>query len=732
VNTQTTDLRITGMTCAACVRHVEKALQSVPGVESAAVNLATEKAAVTHTLDIAPEALEGAVEASGYRARVIDEAEHGHAISPFDPARDERLRGERRNLIMALALTAPVFVISMFLHPRADWINWLLGVLTTPVIFWNGRGFFIAAAKNLRRLVFTMDTLVAMGTGAAWAYSAYALIAFHGMHGHGHGHMQSDHVYFETGAVIISLILFGRYLEALARGRTSAAIQRLIGLAPKTAIRIVDGQEHEVPVEQIQVGDLLRVRPGGKIAVDGVVVEGESEVDESMLTGESMPLAKREGDRVAGGTMNTTGSLVYRAEKVGKDTALAQIVALVERAQGSKAPMQRLADRVSGIFVPIVILIALGTFIVWMLQGAGLEGAILPAVAVLVIACPCALGLATPTAIMAGTGRGAELGILIKDGIALERAGKITAVLLDKTGTITVGRPKVTDIIPFEGKDEDLLVAAAAAEEPSEHPIARAIVMEAKQRGMAPPAVRGFMAIAGKGVRAKLDGQELLVGTRRLLSDNRVNIPAEAESELERLEAEGKTALLVARGGAVLGALAVADAIGPGSAEAVQSLKPLKVAMITGDNERTARAIAREAGIERVEAQTLPHQKAEIVAAYQKEGERVAMVGDGINDAPALASADLGIAIGSGSDVAIETADITLLRSDLRGVPQAIRLSNRTLSTIRWNLVWAFAYNVSMIPLAAAGVLNPMLAAGAMAFSSVSVVLNSLRLRRFA
>lgn len=731
-----TELKIEGMTCASCVRRVEKALGKVPGVLEASVNYATEKAIIQHSGQVDAKTLTQAVEDAGYgvASKSMDHATHEEdlgedhsahlALDAYGP-----LRQQRNNLILAIALTLPTVLLSMAWHPRPEWANMLLFVLSTPVVLWSGRSFFIVTWKALKHFTATMDTLIAMGSGAAWAYSVYALIAFSG---HG-GHHQSEGIYFETAAAIVTLILTGRYLESRSKGRMSSAIQKLMGLAPKTAIRWENSQEVEVPLESVRVGDRLRVRPGEKIAVDGVVLEGESFVDESMLTGEPVPVHKKPGDQVTGATINKKGSLLYEATRVGGDTALAHIVKMVERAQGSKAPIQKLADRISGIFVPIVVMIALGTFLYWWLVvGVGIGAALIPAVTVLVIACPCALGLATPTAIMVGTGRGADLGILIKDAGVLEHAGSIRTVLLDKTGTLTQGRPSLTDFLAIDGEEGTLLGMVAAAEARSEHPVAEAIVRGAQDRGVSIPQAEGFEAIEGRGIQAIVDSKAVLIGSPRLMRDWAYAIPDNAAEAIDRWEGQGKTAMLAAVDGVVVAALAVADQVSEHSAHAVAELKSLGLTpvMVTGDNRRTAEAIASQVGVTEIEAEVLPGEKAAIVQRHQIQGP-VAMVGDGINDAPALAQADLGIAIGSGTDVAMETAGVTLLKSDLRGVSLAIKLARATLSTIRWNLVWAFGYNVVMIPLAMSGKLNPMFAAAAMAFSSISVILNSLRLRSF-
>ena len=743
-----TELQIEGMTCASCVRRVEKALSKVTGVTEASVNFATERATVSYRGELDTGALTKAVSDAGYAARSTEPShlQHGahdptmsmadhSAMSADEHAEhmavdsNERIDAMRTNLAVAVALTVPTVLVSMLWHPRPEWANWLLLVLATPVIFWNGRQFFLSAWKGARHGAATMDSLVALGAGAAWANSAYALVAFSG-----DSHQQSEHIYFETGAVIVALILVGKYLEARSKRSMSGAIETLLGLTPKTATVVIDGgREEEHPVEHLKVGDVLRVRPGEKLAVDGLVLEGESFIDESMLTGEPLPVKKGSGDEVTGSTLNTTGTLLYRATKVGKDTALAQIVRLVERAQGSKAPVQKLADRVSGVFVPVVIVIALATFAVWALKGASFSEALIPAVAVLVIACPCALGLATPTAIMVGTGRGAELGILIKDGTVLERAGAVRSVLLDKTGTITKGRPELSDVATFGTLTEPAALAlAASAELRSEHPIARAIVEGARARGLTFAEPESFEAQGGRGVEATSGGRKIVLGNLRIMDERGVLVSEGARTRLEELESQSKTAVLLAVDGKFEAILAVSDQVDEHSQAAVSALKSLGIAtvMVTGDNRRAAENIARSVGISEVEAQVLPEGKAEVVKRHQRAGA-TAMVGDGVNDAPALAQADLGIAMGTGTDVAIETAGITLLRHDLRGVPQAIALSRATLSTIRWNLLWAFGYNVVAIPFAAAGKMSPMVAAGAMAFSSVSVILNSLRLRRF-
>jgi P-type Cu+ transporter len=727
---QVTELAVKGMTCASCVRRVERSLEKLTGVKEANVNLATHRATVTHEAGTGHEELSHAIEKAGYEARALVDDPHAHH-TPDEHAEHLRIESEaelatlRFNLFLAAGLSLPTVALSMLWHPRPEWANWLLFALATPVIFYAGRSFFAISWRGLKHGVFSMDSLIAMGSFASWAYSVYALLRFS-------GHAQSEHVYFETGAAIVTLILLGRFFEAGAKRRMSSAIQKLMELAPEDAVVVEDGHERTVPVAQIAAGTLIKVRPGDRLPVDGVVESGESYVDESMLTGEPSPVPKGPGDAVTGGTVNENGTLVFRATKVGKDTVLAGIVKMVERAQGSKAPMQRLADRISQYFVPAVIVLALALFVGYWLAGRSFEEALLPAVAVLVIACPCALGLATPTALMVGTGRGAELGILVKDGEALERAGRLQAVLLDKTGTLTEGRPKVTGLFALEGSEENVLRLAAAVEGGSEHPIGRAVVQEARNRDVVVPGVQGFEAIRGKGVKGEVEGKRVEVASPRRMAELLESVPETAQAKLAEWEGQGKTAFGVLADDRLIGLVAVADALAPHSIEAVWQLKQLGLepVMVTGDNRRTAEAIAREVGIAEVEAEVLPDRKAEAVAERQEKGA-VAMVGDGINDAPALARADLGIAMGEGSDIAMESAGVTLLRSDLRGVPTAIRLARATLGTIQTNLFWAFAYNVVMIPLAAVGMLSPMLAAGAMALSSLSVVLNSLRLKRF-
>jgi Cu+-exporting ATPase len=735
VATAKADLPITGMTCANCAMTIERTLKRLDGVVGANVNLASERASVEYLPGaISLVAIQQAIRDVGYDVVVPGEGEAAEDVERA--AREAEVRDQTRKFWIGVAFALPLFLLSMgrdfgLLGAWADavWVNWLFLILATPVQFYVGWDYYVGGFKSLRAGSANMDVLVAMGSSVAYFYSI-AVLLFPSI---------GEHVYFETSALIITLIKLGKMLEARAKGRTSEAIKNLMGLRPKTARVARDGVEVDVPVESVMLGDIVVVRPGERLPVDGVVVDGHSAVDESMLTGESLPVDKKPGNEVVGGTINKQGLLKFEATRVGAQTALAQIIRLVEDAQGSKAPIQRLADRVSAVFVPAVITAATITFLAWYFFGrAGFTQSLIYMVAVLVIACPCAMGLATPTAVMVGTGKGAERGILFKNSEALERAHELTTVVLDKTGTITQGEPSVTDVLPAEGMRPSVLALAASAEQGSEHPLGEAIVQAARVEALALSEPEGFEAVAGQGVAATVDGKRVLVGSRRLLDEHGVSLDG-LESSLASLEDEAKTAMLVAVDGEAAGVLAVADTVKEGSIEAIRQMQALglEVVMITGDNRRTAETIGQQVGVGRVVSQVLPGDKAAQVRALQDTGKTVGMVGDGINDAPALAQADVGIAIGTGTDVAMAAADVTLMSGDLRGVPRAIALSRATMRTIKQNLFWAFFYNVILIPLAAGAFypalgirLHPVLAAAAMAFSSVFVVTNSLRLRR--
>ncbi|MAU00305.1 MAG: hypothetical protein CL608_24455 [Anaerolineaceae bacterium] len=766
IPTATLELPLLGMTCANCAANIERALNRVDGVLSVTVNYASEKAAVSYAPGTVSRAeMVAAVRRAGYD--VVESDSDEELEDAEAAAREAEIQHQKTRLIVGTIFSLPLFLFSMSRDfglvghwAHATWVNWLFLVLATPVQFYVGWDYYVGAYKSLRNGSANMDVLVAMGSSVAYFYSIAVLLAQTFWDSVALG----DHVYFETSAVIITLIVLGKLLEARAKGRTSEAIKQLIGLQAKTARVVRSGQELDIPIAEVVQGDVVIVRPGEKIPVDGTVVDGRSAVDESMLTGESLPVSKEPGDELIGATINKQGLLKFEATKVGKETALAQIIKLVEQAQGSKAPIQRVVDRVAAYFVPFVITIAALTFIIWLFSDAGFVPALIRLTAVLVIACPCAMGLATPTSIMVGMGKGAEKGILFKSSTALEQVQKLNAIVLDKTGTITRGEPAVTDVVIGEqlsvigepvtanglpltdnglSNTDYWLQLAASAERGSEHPLGEAIVRAAQEKGLILDEPTNFSGIAGHGVVAEVNGRHVLLGNLRLMEREGVHLNG-LEAKAQALQDEAKTVMWLAVDGQASAVIGVADTIKEGSKEAVAAMKArgLTVVMMTGDNQATANAIAAEVGIDRVFAEVLPGDKASYVKQLQEEGYSVGMVGDGINDAPALAQADVGLAIGTGTDVAMETADVTLMRGDLRSVPQAIHLSKATMRNIRENLAWAFGYNTILIPVAA-GILapfawapdflkqlHPILAAGAMAFSSISVVTNALRLRR--
>ncbi len=734
------ELLIGGMTCASCAARIEKRLNKLDGV-TATVNYATEKAKVTVADGVTPEDLVAAVEKAGYTARLPEPPRPAEEAS-VEGDGDESLRALRQRLLVSGVLTVPVIVLAMVPALQFTYWQWLSLTLAAPVVVWGAWPFHRAAWTNLRHGASTMDTLVSMGTLAAFLWSLYALfLGTAGVPGMTHPFELTiaptdgaANIYLEVAAGVTTAILAGRYFEARSKRRAGAALRALLELGAKEVSVLRGGREERIPVDRLAVGDLFVVRPGEKIATDGVISEGSSAVDASMLTGESVPVEVGPGDAVVGATVNAGGRIVVRATRIGSDTQLAQMARLVEEAQNGKAEVQRLADRVSGIFVPIVIALAVATLGFWLGTGAGVAVAFTATVAVLIIACPCALGLATPTALMVGTGRGAQLGILIKGPEVLENTRRIDTVVLDKTGTVTTGRMTLLDVVTAPGEHpEEALRLAGALEDASEHPIAQAIARGAAERVGALPSVEGFTNVEGLGVQGVVEGHAVLVGRTQLLADWSQQVPAELEQAKAAAEAEGRTAVVVAWDGAARAVLVVADAVKETSAEAIRQLRDLGLTpvLLTGDNETVARSVAAEVGIDEVIAEVLPADKVDVVRRLQGQGKVVAMVGDGVNDAAALAQADLGLSMGTGTDVAIEASDLTLVRGDLRAAADAIRLSRKTLATIKGNLFWAFAYNVAALPLAAAGLLNPLIAGAAMSFSSVFVVSNSLRLRRF-
>ena len=737
---------IEGMSCASCAMTIENAVSKMPGVDKASVNLATEIMTVEANDSVTPEAIAKVVDGVGYGARPRGKSVE-EELEEKNEKKEAHLREMKRNLTISAIFAVPLLFIAMadmvgipmpaFLSPMQSPVSYALIqlALVLPII-WIGRRFFVDGFKALSKGHPNMDSLVALGTSAAFLYSLYG--TYHVLEGHAHFAMN---LYYESAGVILTLITLGKYFEDVSKGKTSMAIQTLVGLAPKMATVLRDGQEVEVPVEEVQVGDLIRVKPGEKVPVDGVVTEGNSTVDESMLTGESIPVSKSVGDEVIGASLNKTGSFILKATKIGKDTALSQIIQLVEQAQGSKAPIAKLADKVSGVFVPIVIVLALVSGLAWYFLGQeSWVFALTITISVLVIACPCALGLATPTAIMVGTGKGAENGILLKSGEALEEANHVNMVVFDKTGTITNGTPVVTDVVTADNTDADALIRLAASlEVASEHPLGEAIVAKAKEQGAAFDEVTNFEAIPGFGIKGHVGETLVFLGNEKWMRENGL-ANATMNEKANRFAEQGKTPLYIGYNDAVQGLIVVADTVKESSARAIQTLHEMgiQVAMMTGDHERTAQAIAAEVGIDRVFSEVLPQDKANYVSKLQEEGYIVAMVGDGINDAPALAQAQVGIAIGTGTDVAIESADAVLMKSDLMDVPAMLKLSRATIRNIKENLFWAFAYNVIGIPFAmgvlhlfGGPLLNPMIAGAAMSFSSVSVVLNALRLKRW-
>ncbi|WP_017729436.1 heavy metal translocating P-type ATPase [Halalkalibacterium ligniniphilum] len=727
---------VIGMTCAACSTRVEKKLNQLDGVKKATVNLALETATVEYEPNsVAVDDMEEAIDKIGY---TLKRKQDGNAERVDH--REEEIKKQRNRFILSAILSLPLLwsMVTHFEFTSFIWMPhflmdpWVQLALATPVQFYIGAPFYVGAYKALRNKSANMDVLVALGTSAAYFYSIY--LGYEWLYGTSEAMMPE--LYFETAAIIITLIVLGKFFEARAKGRTSEAIKKLLSLQAKTARVLRNGEEIDLPIEEVVVGDNLLIKPGEKIPVDGIILEGRSAVDESMITGESIPVDKQAGDPVIGATINKNGAITVEANRIGKDTALAQIVKVVEEAQGSKANIQRMADKVSGVFVPIVIGIAIVTFFIWyfIVTPGDLGSALIPTISILVIACPCALGLATPTSIMAGSGRAAEMGVLYKGGEHLENTQSITTVVLDKTGTITKGQPSLTDVYTADGiSEKTLLTYVGSAEKRSEHPLAIALVEGVKEKGYALSDPEEFEAIPGYGVTSKVQNTSVLVGTKRLMDSHSIDVKSATDVVLS-LENEGKTAMYVAIDGQYAGVVAVADTVKESSKSAIERLKGLglEVYMLTGDNQRTAEAIAKEVGIDNVIAEVLPEEKGEQIKRLQQQGKKVAMVGDGINDAPALAIADIGMAIGTGTDIAIEAADITLMRGDLNSVADAVMMSKKTMRNIKQNLFFAFVYNTSGIPIAAVGLLAPWVAGAAMAFSSVSVVLNALRLQRIS
>lgn len=722
-------INIEGMSCSSCVARVERGLNKLPSVE-ASVNLITERGTIEFDeKQVSLHDVIAEVDAIGFKASVYEQTEHWESELVSQSSQSHKIR-----FIVSAVLAFPL-LMTMFAHfnvltlPDILLNPWFQLILATPIQFVIGWPFYRGAYKSIKNRGANMDVLVALGTSAAYFYSLVETVRY----AISDVPVESLHLYFETSAVLITLIVLGKWMEAMAKGRTSEAISKLMSLQPNEAKVIKDGVEQTVSISQVKAGDLIVVRPGEKIPVDGVVIEGMSAVDESMLTGESLPVDKKVDDAVVGATVNINGTLTYKATKVGKNTVLAQIIKVVEDAQGSKAPIQRMADRISGIFVPIVVAIAVVTFVVWyfLVAPGEITSALEASIAVLVIACPCALGLATPTSIMVGTGKGAEHGILIKGGEHLENTHHINTVVLDKTGTITHGKPVLTDLVALRGSEDELLSLLASAEQSSEHPIAQGIVKAAEERSVQLHKIDAFEALPGFGIKANIDNKTLHVGTRKLMAIEGYNI-SEVQQQLELWEKEGKTAILAAYDGQLYGIAAVADTIKESSVSAIEKLKQLgiKVVMLTGDNTRTAHAIGQQVGIDHIIAEVLPEEKAHEIQKLKQAGHKVAMVGDGINDAPALALADVGMAIGTGTHIAMEAADITLISGNLHSIADAMTLSSKTMKNIRQNLFWALFYNSVGIPVAAAGLLAPWVAGAAMAFSSVSVVLNALRLKR--